>query len=284
MHWVRKPGVSATAAMDAFSRGLTIADCASVAAAVQVAALRAALGDDQVRPAFGGEGSKPRRTRTKKRYTLEIGQGFGSSVVADLMRATESATMPGTQATATSARRAALLHQPSRLSEEASHRLLAGRERDLHGREERCADVTGFGAPEQTEEDERCSGQGVQRAPTPEDLAKRKRLYDKHGADVANWPDDVKKFHGEGPAEIKVPDLLAAGGGFQAKEGKELDPAKVQPSRIAGLMIARTHVLVLPAPRVRLGQRSFSWFHVCGLAGGAARRWRGLAPGCGTSR
>ncbi len=96
MHWVRKPAVSASAAMDAWFRGVTIADCASVATASQVNALRAALGDTKFDRLFGGEGKKPIEGPDGKRISLEIGQGVGSSVVADLMRATESAKDAGT--------------------------------------------------------------------------------------------------------------------------------------------------------------------------------------------
>ena len=88
---------------------------------------------------------------------------------------------------------------------------------------------TGFGAREKTEAQMNADlVEQYNRTPTPEDVAKKKGLYDKYGPDVANWPEDVKKFHGEGPGEIKVKDLLDAGGGFQPALGQELDPAKVK--------------------------------------------------------
>ncbi len=231
MHWVRKPGVSASEAMNAFFDGLTIADCASVATAAQVAALRAALGDDRFDKAFGGKGTKPREDPvTKERYNLEIGQGMGSSVVAGLMRATESATDAGTYG-----------HRnvsPGQLHYFKNHPDYPRRHPTGYWQGENATYIgekngeqlfSGFGAPELTENKMNAAlVKEYNHAPTPEDLTKRKRLYDQHGDDVANWPAEVKKFHGEGPAEIKIPDLLAAGGGFQAKEGQELDPAKVQ--------------------------------------------------------
>jgi hypothetical protein len=228
MHWVRKPGVSASAAMDAWFRGVTIADCASVATAAQVNALRAALGDTKFDRLFGGEGKKPIEGPDGKRISLEIGQGVGSSVVADLMRATESAKDAGTPGKRNV--------QPGEWHYFANHPAYPkkhptgfwqGENALFKGEEGGVQMWTGFGATYSEDNMNKVLVEEYKHKPTAEDIAKRKRLYDKHGADVANWPDDVKKFHGEFPDEIDVPQMLAAGGGFQGKDGKELDPAKV---------------------------------------------------------
>jgi hypothetical protein len=229
MHWVRKPGVSASAAMDAWFRGPTIADCASVATASEVNALRAALGDAKFDKLFGGEG-KPPMEQEGKRYNLEIGQGSKSSVVADLMRQTASATDAGQPG-----RRNV---QPGEWHYFANHPAYVkkhptgywqGENALFKGEENGQQMWSGFGAPGYTEQkmNETLVSE-YNAAPKPEDVEKRKHLYDQHGPDVAKWPEDVKRFHGDYPDRIDVPTMIAAGGGFQGGAGQELDPAKVQ--------------------------------------------------------
>jgi hypothetical protein len=229
MHWVRKPGVSASKAMDAWFRGPTIADCASVATASEVNALRAALGDAKFDRLFGGEGKKPIAGPDGRRISLEIGQGSGSSVVADLMRATQSATdagVPGKRNV-----------QPGEWHYFANHPAYPkkhptgywqGENALFKGDDGGVQMWTGFGATYNEDGMNKALVDQYNLAPTPDDQAKRKDLYDKHGPNVNDWPPNVKKFHGEFPDQIEVPHMLAAGGGFEASAGKELDPAKVK--------------------------------------------------------
>ena len=228
MHWVRKPGVSASSAMKAWFAGPTIADCASVATASEVDALRAALGDDKFDKLFGGEGSRPIEGPDKQRHNLEIGQGAGSSVVAELMRETASTKDAGSPGKRNAS--------PGEWHYFANHPGYAKRhptgywqgENALYKGEEGGVQMwTGFGAIESEDGMNKALVKKYNEAQTTEEVTMRKDWYDKYGDNVANWPDKVKRFHGEFPPQIDVPAMLAAGGGFKAGAGTELDPAKV---------------------------------------------------------
>ncbi len=230
MHWVRKPGVSASAAMDAFFAGPTIADCASVGVASNIAALRNALGDAKFDKAFGGDNKPPRADpATGKRYHLEIGQGVNASILQGLMRESESAANEGPEG-----RRNV---SPGQLHYFKNHPDYPKRhstgfwqgENALYVGEEKGQQMfSGFGATKTEAAMNAALVEQYNKDPTPEDVEKKRRLYAEHGPDVTKWPEDLKKFHGEGPAHIEVPDLIKAGGGFQGKLGQELDPAKVK--------------------------------------------------------
>ena len=228
MHWVRKPGVSASKAMDAWFGGPTIADCAAVATASEVNALRAALGDDRFDKLFGGAGAKPMAGPDGTRVNLEIGQGEGSSVVADLMRETKSRTDAGPPGKRNV--------NPGEWHYFANHPAYPRRhpteywrgENALYKGEEGGVQMwTGFGA---TESEDGMNGKLVARYNDPistDDADLRKGWYEKYGDAVANWPDKLKQFYGDFPNEIDVPKMILAGGGFDKSAGKELDPAKV---------------------------------------------------------
>ncbi|HEU5486125.1 MAG TPA: DUF4157 domain-containing protein, partial [Microlunatus sp.] len=229
MHWVRKPGVSASAAMDAFFGGPTIADCASVIVASQIAALRAALGDDRFDKAFGGSGSKPRE-KDGKRVSLEISQSVDGSILEGLMRPTPSAADPGSpgkRPVAPGEHHYFMNHPAYPIRHPTGY--WQGENAVYIGEVGGVQTFSGFGAPGKSEAKMNATlVSEYNLPPNADDLAKRERLYTKNGPDVANWPKDEKKYHGEAPASITVESMLAAGGGFQAKSGQELDPAKVK--------------------------------------------------------
>jgi hypothetical protein len=229
MHWVRKSGVSASAAMDAFFAGPTIADCASVIVASQIAALRAALGDDRFDKAFGGSGSKPRE-KDGKRVSLEISQSVDGSILAGLMRPTLTATdagTPGHRKVSPGEHHYFKNHPGYPVRHPTGY--WQGENAVYIGEVAGVQTFSGFGAPGKSEAAMNAALVAEYNyPPNADDLAKRQRLYAKNGPDVANWPQDEKKYHGEAPASITPESLLAAGGGFQATSGEELDPAKVQ--------------------------------------------------------
>jgi hypothetical protein len=228
MHWVRKPGVSASKAMDAWFGGPTIADCASVATASEVNALRAALGDEKFDRLFGGAGSRPMEQEGGKRVNLEIGQGSGSSVVADLMRKTESEKDPG----APGKRNV----KPGEWHYFANHPAYPKRhpagfwrgENALFKGEENGKQIwTGFGATYDEDGMNAILVQKYNDPPTTPDKEKRQGIIDKHGPDSSTWPAELKQFDGPAPENIDIDVMLKAGGGFDAGAGQELDPAKV---------------------------------------------------------
>ncbi len=228
MHWVRKPGVSASAAMDAWFSGPTIADCAAVATASEVNALRAALGNDRFDKLFGGEGSAPMEDADHKRNNLEIGQGEGSSVISEMMRATPSRVDPGPPGKRNVS--------PGEWHYFANHPEYPRRhptgywqgENALFKGEEGGVQMwTGFGA---TETEDGMNKKLVERFnddPSTEDTAMLKGFNDKYGTDIDKWPKDLQRFYGVVPGKTDVAKMLAAGGGFGKAAGKELDPAKV---------------------------------------------------------
>ncbi len=57
LDWVLKPGKSASAAIKAWLRGLTIAECLTTIIAIEIETLRAALGDTEFDKRFGAEGA-----------------------------------------------------------------------------------------------------------------------------------------------------------------------------------------------------------------------------------
>lgn len=229
MHWVRKSGVSASDAMDAFFAGPTIADCASVIVASQIAALRAALGDSRFDKAFGGSGSKPRE-KDGKRVSLEISQSVNASILDGLMRPTPSATdagSPGHRNVSPGEHHYFKNHPAYAIRHPTGY--WQGENAVYTGEVNGVQMFSGFGAPGKSEAKMNATlVDEYNYPPNGEDLAKRQRLYAKNGPDVAAWPKDEQKYHGVAPDSITVESLLAAGGGLQTAAGQELDPAKVE--------------------------------------------------------
>lgn len=191
MHWVRKPGVSASSAMDAFFAGTTIADCASVIVASQIAALRAALGDDRFDKAFGGSGSRPRE-KDGKRVSLEISQSVDGSILAGLMRPTPSAAnagAPGHRNVSPGEHHYFMNHPGYPARHPTGY--WQGENAVYVGEVGGVQTFSGFGAPGKSEAKMNATLVAEYNyPPSPEDLAKRQRLYAKNGPDVTTWTDD----------------------------------------------------------------------------------------------
>jgi peptidoglycan hydrolase-like protein with peptidoglycan-binding domain len=84
--WLLKPGVSASAALKSWFKGLTIAECASTLTAIEIDGIRASLGDQKFDDMFGSQ-DKP--VPTGKR--LRIKQSISKTPFADYMVDTEPA-------------------------------------------------------------------------------------------------------------------------------------------------------------------------------------------------
>ncbi|HTM23522.1 MAG TPA: DUF4157 domain-containing protein, partial [Kofleriaceae bacterium] len=88
MHWVLKPGKSASEGLRAWFAGLTIAECNSSVVALHIDALRAAIGDDKFDDRYGkAGGDKP----TPPQNRLRIKPGTSGTPVGGLMAETEAA-------------------------------------------------------------------------------------------------------------------------------------------------------------------------------------------------
>ena len=238
MRFRRRRGVSASAAMDAWFAGPTIADCATVATASEVNAVRAAIGDMAFDTALGGDEKAgewdpaPAVGGKRARRNLMIAQGMEASGLGDLMKDTAS----GKDAGAPGHRNV----QPGEWHYFQNHPAYPQRhpagfwsgENALYQGDTGGKQIwTGFGATYDEETMNQTLVKEYNLAPTGEDTAKKTRLRAQYGPDVANWPTDVKKFFGDGPASITVPELIAAGGGFVGTDGQTLDPAKVAAMR-----------------------------------------------------
>jgi hypothetical protein len=90
--WVLKPGMSASAAIKSWLRGLTIAECNSAIVAIQIDTLRAAIGDARFDALYGSTDKAP------EKQLLRVKQNPDGTPVADLERPTDAAkaNTPGT--------------------------------------------------------------------------------------------------------------------------------------------------------------------------------------------
>lgn len=85
--WLLKPGVSASAGLASWFKGLTIAECASTLTAIEIDTVRAAIGDKKFDDKFG---SQDKAIPTQNR--LRIAQRIWSTPIGQYMVKTEPAT------------------------------------------------------------------------------------------------------------------------------------------------------------------------------------------------
>ena len=131
MDWTLKPGKSASAAIQAWLKGLTIAECLSAIVAIEIETMRAALGNTEFDRRYGSEGG-PAQVRPLRIHTGTEGTPLeGALKDVDATGVVRQARRQG--------RRLGLLLQPSEVPAQAPGRRLAGRERRLHGRRRRRA-------------------------------------------------------------------------------------------------------------------------------------------------
>ncbi|MBN1643173.1 MAG: peptidoglycan-binding protein [Anaerolineae bacterium] len=86
-HWLLKPGVSASSALKDWLHGLTIAECNSTLVAIQINALRAAVGDSKFDEAFGSA-DKPIPLQQR----LRVKSGTKGTPLETYMKQTEAAS------------------------------------------------------------------------------------------------------------------------------------------------------------------------------------------------
>lgn len=237
MHWIRLPGVSASAALDAWFRGPTIAECATVAVASEISALRAALGDANFDKLFGDEGHGPRDKlvvdpRDPKRNVakaLEIGQEV-PPILVELMRNIPGTTgVPG-QRKVTPGEWHYFANHPKYPAKHPAG-FWRGENALYQGEEGGKQMWNGFGATEDEKSMNQTLVDEYNKAVQPEDTAKMGRIKKEVEADPSLKDGKYKEFFGDFPDRIDVPALLAAGGGFDSGAGQELDPAKVKALR-----------------------------------------------------
>ena len=246
MHWVRVPGVSASAALDAWFRGPTIAECATVAVASEIGALRAALGDAKFDKLFGDAKSgglfgdnahgprdklvvDPRDPKRNVAKALEIGQEVPPMLV-ELMRNIPGTTGRPGQRKVTPGEWHYFANHPKYPAKHAAG-FWRGENALYQGEQGGKQMWTGFGATTDEESMNKILVEEYNKAIQLDDTARLDRIKKEVEADPSLKDGKYKEFFGDFPDQIDVPGLLAAGGGFDSHAGQELDPAKVKELR-----------------------------------------------------
>jgi hypothetical protein len=235
MHWQLKSGVSASAAIKKWLKGLTIAECLSTVVAVQTDAVRAAIGDAKFDAHFGGTNGPG------SEGLLVIKQGWDGSSVGKYVKQTDPAAKgevgsPGKRPAKVGDRYYFYNHPRYLLKHPGG--AWQGENSLFEGEEGGVQYWSGLGAGHKTEEDLLTAMRTAYNLPrTPRDI---EVLNQRHGS-PDKWPPEYKEKK-DGGSEF--PDRLDANkdildapeykigdtsrkGGFKAAAGREIDTAKV---------------------------------------------------------
>jgi peptidoglycan hydrolase-like protein with peptidoglycan-binding domain len=201
--WRVKPRMSASEAVRSFLRGLTIAECNSVAGATYMDSIRAGISDRRFDARYG---SAQADIPENRRLVIGPSTDTQSPSVKEMTRAADAQSRPGGPGT--------IGHRPVRVGEWyyfQNHPQYPSKHPDGSWQGEN-AIYLGVQGGEQ-----RWSGFGADNVPERYMLNKLVEYY--------NHP--APAWHGS-PRTITVAALLAAGGGLQLDSGLQLDVARVQ--------------------------------------------------------
>ena len=204
--WRLKPHLSASEAVRSFLRGLTIAECNSVAVAIHLDAMRAAIGDRRFDELFGSADHDVPADRL-----LRISQWSGSHHPSVVPYMKDTAAAHGALGTGT------IGHRPVRVGEWyyfGNHPQYPSKHPTGSWQGEN-AIYLGVRGGEQ-----RWSGLGAENVSERYMLNKLVQFYNKP---APGWTG--------APATITISALIADGGGLQLSTGNQLDAAKVHAAR-----------------------------------------------------